>query len=108
MVFLQELNECAERAFLDNTQLTIESVFYAKLPPQFKRSLNLAYQENGTYGQIVALFKVKLELNGLENDGELSKPTMTALPPYDNQQNTEHSKIVCHHLATSLEIAVKE
>ena len=52
--FLEELNECAERAFGDNAQHMIDILLYAKLPPHWKRSLNLAYLENGTYDQIVA------------------------------------------------------
>ena len=52
--FLEELNECAERAFGDNAQHMIDNLLYAKLPPHLKRSLNLAYLENGTYDQIVA------------------------------------------------------
>ena len=48
-VFLEELNECAERAFGDNAQHMIDSLLYAKLPPHLKRSLKLAYLENGTY-----------------------------------------------------------
>ena len=51
--FLEELNECAERAFGDNAQHMIDSLLYAKLPPHLKRSLNLAHLENGTYDQIV-------------------------------------------------------
>ena len=39
--FLDELSECAERAFGDNAQHTIDSLLYAKLPPHLKRSLNL-------------------------------------------------------------------
>ena len=46
--FLEELNECAERAFGDNAQHMIDSLLYAKQPPHLKRSLNLAYLENGT------------------------------------------------------------
>ena len=95
--FLEELNECAERAFGDNAQHMIDSLLYAKLPPHLKRSLNLAYLENGTYDQIVAHLERELELSGLENDGELTIPTMTAVPPNDNQQNTEQTKIVCHY-----------
>ena len=52
--FSEELNECAERAFGDDAQRMIDSLRYAKLPPHLKRSLNLAYLENGTYDQIVA------------------------------------------------------
>ena len=95
--FLEELNECAERAFGDNAQHMIDSLLYAKLPPHLKRSLNLAYLENGTYDQIVAHLEKELELSGLENDGELTIPTMTAVPPNDNQQNTEQTKVVCHY-----------
>ena len=92
-----ELNECAERAFGDNAQHMIDSLIYAKLPPHLKRSLNLAYLGNGTYDQIVTHLEIELELSGLENDGELTIPTMTAVPPNDNQQNTEQLKIVCHY-----------
>ena len=95
--FLEELNECAERAFGDNAQHMIDSLLYAKLPPHLKRSLNLAYLENGTYDQIVTHLERELELSGLENDGELTIPTMTVLPPTDNQQNTEQTKIICHY-----------
>ena len=95
--FLEELSECAERAFGDNAQHMIDSLLYAKLPPHWKRSLNLAYRENGTYDQIVAHLERELELSGLENDGELTIPTMTAVPPNDNQQNTEQTKVVCHY-----------
>ena len=95
--FLEELNECAERAFGENTQHMIDSLLYAKLPPHLKQSLNLAYLENGTYDQTVAHLERELELNGLENDGELTIPTMTAVPPNDNQLNTEQTKVVCHY-----------
>ena len=95
--FLEELNECAERTFGDNAQHMIDSLLYAKLPPHLKRSLNLAYLENGTYDQIVAHLEREIELSGLENDGELTIPTMTAVPPNNNQQNTEQIKVVCHY-----------
>ena len=95
--FLEELNECAERAFGDNAQHMIDSLPYAKLPPHLKRSLNLAYLENGTYDQRVTHLERELELSGLEKDGELTIPTMTAVPPNDNQQNTEQTKMVCHY-----------
>ena len=35
--FSEELIECAERAFGDNVQHMIDSLFYAKLPPHLKR-----------------------------------------------------------------------
>ena len=87
--FLEELNECAERAFGDNAQYLIDSLLYAKLPPHSNRSLNLAYLENGTGDQIVKHLERELELSVLENDGELTIPTMTAVPQNDNQRNTE-------------------
>ena len=95
--FLEELNECAERAFGDNAQYMIDSLLYAKLPPHLKRSLNLAYQENGTYDQIITHLERELELSGLENNGELTIPTMIAVPPNENQQNTKQTKVVCHY-----------
>ena len=73
----------------------IDSLLYAILPSHLKRSLNLTCLENGTYDQIVAHLERELELSGLENDGELTIPPMTAVPPNDNQQNTEPTKIVC-------------
>ena len=66
--------------------------FHPKQQPlHSKQSLNLAYLEIGTYDQMVAHLKRKLEHSGLENDGEPTIPTMTAVPPNDNQQNTEQS-----------------
>ena len=95
--FLEQLNECAERAFGDNAQHMIDSLLYAKLRPRLKRSLNLAYPENGTYDQIVACLERELELSGLENDGELTLPTTTAVPPNENQQNTKQTNVTCHY-----------
>ena len=94
---MEELNGCAQRAFGDNAQHMIDNLLYVKLPPHLKRSLNLGYLENGTYDQIVAHLERELELSGLENDGELTIPTMTAVPPNENQQKTEQAKIVRHY-----------
>ena len=94
---LEEPNKRAERAFGDNAQHLIDSLLYAKPPPHLKRSLNLAYLENGTYDQIVAHLERDLELSGLENNKELTKLTMTAVPPNDNQHNTEQTKTICHN-----------
>ena len=93
----EELNECAERAFGDNAQHMIDSLLYARLPPRLKRSLNLAHRQNGAYDQIVAHLERELEVSRLEKDGEQTIPTMTAIPPNDNQQNTEQTKIICHY-----------
>ena len=108
--FLEELNECAEKAFGDNAQHMIDSLLYAKLPPNLKRSFNLAYLENGTYEQIVAHLEKELELSGLENDGELTIPTMTAVPPNDNQKTLIKQKwyaITAKSQATLSEIVAK-
>ena len=69
---LEELNDCAERAFGDNAQRMVDSLLYAKPPPRLRQSLNLAYLENGTYDQMVPHLEGALELSGLENDGELT------------------------------------
>ena len=44
--FLVELNQGAEKAFGDHAQKKIDSLFYAKLPPKLKRSVNMARLEN--------------------------------------------------------------
>ena len=79
----------------------IDNLLYAKLPPRLKHSPNLAYLENGTYDEIVAHLETQLELSGLENNGESTKPTMTAVPPNDNQKNNEQRKIVCQYRKNS-------
>ena len=66
--FPEELKECSGRAFGDNAQHMIDSLLYAELRGLLKRSLNLAYPENGKYDQIVADLQRELELSGLEND----------------------------------------
>ena len=40
--FLEELNECAEKAFGENAQHMTDCLLYAKLAPHFSQSLNLA------------------------------------------------------------------
>ena len=87
--FIDELNQCAEGAFGGNAQHKIDSFFLAKLPPHLKRSLNLAYPENGINDRIVEHLEKELELTDLENDGEISVPTMTVVPPNDNPQKSE-------------------
>ena len=62
-----------------------------------KRSLNSAYLEKGTYDQIVSHLERELELSGLENDGDLTIPILTAVPPNDNRQNNGRTKILCHY-----------
>ena len=95
--FLEELNECGERAFGHNAQHMIDNLLCAKLPPHLKQSPNLAYLENGIYDQIVAHLEKELELSGLVNDGELTIPTMKAEPLNDKQPNTEQTNIICHY-----------
>ena len=99
--FLEDLNESAEKAFVNNVQHMIDNLLHTKLPSHLKPSLNLAYTENGTYDQVVARLGKELEFSGLENDGKLSIPTRTAVPPNDNQQNSEQSKIVCRYCKQS-------
>ena len=94
--FMEELNECAQKAIGENAQHMIDCLLYSKLPPQLTRSLNLAYLENGTYDQIVAHLGRELEFRRLEDDRGLTIPTMTAVPPNDNEQNIEQNEIVCH------------
>ena len=66
--FLEELQESALNAFGDTASQLIESLLYEKMPPHFKRFINQAYLENGTYKQIVRHLEREMELNGLESE----------------------------------------
>ena len=77
--FLEELQESAEKAFGDIASQMIENLFYAKMPPHLKRSINQAYLENGTYEQIVRHLEREMELNGLESEDTGVKTQMTVI-----------------------------
>ena len=94
--YLEELNECAERAFGDNAQHMIESLLYAKLPPHLKRSLNLAYRENGTYDQIIEHLE-RIRNQWLRKRWGADNTHIDGNTPKDNQQNTEQAEIVCNY-----------
>ena len=53
--FFRRTKTVLERPFGDQAQQMIHSFLYAKMPSHLKRSINLAYLENGTYDQIVAV-----------------------------------------------------
>ena len=73
----------------------IDSFLYAKMPLHLKRSINLAYLENGTYEQIVAHLERAVELIGIENDGDLHIPTMTKTAERDNENKHDLPKTSC-------------
>ena len=75
--FLKELNQGAEKAFGEHAQAMIDSLFYAKLPPKLKSSVNMARLENATYEEIVTHLERELELNGLEKGDDIHVPTMS-------------------------------
>ena len=56
----------------------IDSLLYAKLPPKWKRSVNMARLEKGTYEEIVAHLERELELNELEESDDLPIATMAS------------------------------
>ena len=58
----------------------IDSLLYVKLPPKLKRSVNMARLEYATYGEIVTHLERELELNGLEEGGDIPVPTMSTAP----------------------------
>ena len=86
--FLEELQVSAEKAFGENAHQMIENLLYAKMPPHFKKSINQAYLENGTYDQIVKHLEREMELNGLEADEPLVKTQMTATKNEENNEKT--------------------
>ena len=55
------------------------------MPPNLKKSINLAYLQNGTYDQIVTHLEKELEHCDKEKDGEFLIPTMTLAISRDNE-----------------------
>ena len=51
-VFLNDLNQGAQKAFGENAKSTIDSLLYAKLPKKLERSVNMARPENGIFEEI--------------------------------------------------------
>ena len=76
--FLEELKQGAEKAFGENAKSMIDNLIYAKLSPTFKRSVNMARLENGSYEEIVAHQERELELNALEESDDLLIATKTS------------------------------
>ena len=74
---------------------------YAKLYPHFKRSINVAYLENGRYDQIVALVERQLEWRGLEADGKLpiatNATTTTTMNRQTQPQDAGQQQIFCRY-----------
>ena len=58
--FLQESNQGAEKAFDENAKSKIDSLLYASLPPNLKRSVYMARLENRAYEELVAHLKESL------------------------------------------------
>ena len=98
-VFLEELNQGAEKAFGDHAQKMIDSLLYAKLPPKLKRSVNMARSENGSYDEIVAHLERELELNALEESDDLPMATMTSslTKPKTPLSTGQLSDITCNY-----------
>ena len=77
-LLLEEINQGAEKAFVENAKSMIDSLLYAKLPPKLKRSVNMARLQNGTYEEIVAHLERELELYALEESDDLPIATMAS------------------------------
>ena len=56
----------------------IDSLLHAKFNLELKKIANFARLENGTYEEIVAYFKRKLELTALEESDELPIAAMAS------------------------------
>ena len=97
--FLEELNQGAEKAFGEHAQAMIDSLFYAKLPPKLKRSVNMARLENATYEEIVTHLERELELNGLEEGDDIHVP-QCPLPP----QQPDRELVSFHPASTRISL----
>ena len=97
--FLEELNQGAEKAFDDIAQKLIDKLFYAKLPPKLKRSVNLARLGKGSYNEIVANLEREVELNALDESDEQTMVTMgsSISKPKSLLSNGLSSDITCKY-----------
>ena len=86
--FLEDLSECAERAYGPLAQQKIDTLLYAKVPAHLKRSISKAYLETGANDQIVAQSETELELSGLETYGTLPISTMSTTTMTVNKINS--------------------
>ena len=92
--FPDELQKLAKDAFGIAAHAIIEQFIYARMPPDLKKSINMAHLENGTYEQIVTHLERELELNGLEAPDELQINTVSQ--QFTNAK-ADRSKPTCHH-----------
>ena len=97
--FLEELNQCAEKAFGDNAQKMINCLLNAKLPPKLKRSVNMDRLENGSYDEIVAHLERELELNAFQESDDLPMASMTSSTTKAKTvpSNVQMSDITCNY-----------
>ena len=92
--FHDELQRLAKDAFGIAAHAIMEQISYAKMPPHLKKSINQAYVENGTFGQIVTHLEKQLELNGLEAPDELQINTVSH---NTGNVNADRTKPTCHY-----------
>ena len=76
--FLEELNQGSQTVFEDHAQKMVDSLLYAKLPPELKRSVNMARLANGSYDEDVAHLGRELQPNALEESDDLPMATITS------------------------------
>ena len=86
--FVEEPNHGAEKAFGKHAQAIIDSLRYAKVPPKFKRSVNMA-RLGKQYEEIFIHLERELVLNALEEGDNIPIPTIStalaAVPPRPGQ-----------------------
>ena len=70
------------------------TIHIRQMPPQLKKSRNLAHLENGIYKQIVTHLERELELKGLEAPDELQINTVSHTTA---NANADRPKPTCHH-----------
>ena len=74
-VYLEQLNQRADKAFGDNAQSMIDCLFYAKLP---QNSGDQQHGLLGTYYEIVDHIGRELELNAIDDSDNEPMVTMTS------------------------------
>ena len=97
--FLDELQKLARDAFGSEAPKILDQFIYAKMPPHLKRTINLAYLENGTYDQIVQHLERELELNGLGTPDDHPLPILNNIGQQPEKEQNDKKKGLCFHCA---------
>ena len=84
--FLEQYQNLAQEAYGEDAPRFIETSFYAKMTPHFKKVLNQARLETESYETMLQHLEREIELNGLATNDSLSITGVHNIEPSSQQQ----------------------